>query len=119
MAYDERLAQRVRRMLSTKRSVVEKPMMGGLTFMVRKKMCVGIHKDDLMVRLDPTIHDQALERTGCRDMDFTGRPMRGFVFIDPTGTATGKDLRSWLDLALDFNAKAKATTTRRPKKRKR
>lgn len=113
MAYDENLAERVRKLFAHQRRVVEKKMMGGLTFMVNGKMCVGILKDDLMARIDPGVHDKALQRKGCREMDFTGRPMKGFVFVDQTGTAARNDLKYWVDLALDFNSRAK-----RAKKRK-
>jgi len=109
MAYNEKLANRVRELLVNKRSVEEKKMMGGLTFMVNNKMCVGILKDDLMARIDPEVYESALERKGCREMDFTGRPMKGFVFIDPEGTKSKKDLEYWLNLALDFNKQAKAS----------
>jgi TfoX/Sxy family transcriptional regulator of competence genes len=107
MAYDEILANRVREILSPLRKVEEKKMMGGLTFMVNDKMCVGILKDNLMVRIDPDIYEEVLERRGCREMDFTGRPMRGFVFVDPEGTNTKKDLNNWLGLALEYNKKAR------------
>lgn len=109
MAYDEKLAVRVRELLSSKRNVAEKKMMGGLTFMVNNKMCVGILKDELMARIDPEVYESALERKGCREMDFTGRPMKGFVFIGPEGTKSKKELEYWLNLALDFNKRAKAS----------
>lgn len=112
MAYSETLAERVREMLPG-RGVEEKKMMGGLTFMVKGKMCVGVLKNDLMARIDPAMHDDALERKGCREMDFTGRPMRGFVFVGPGGTAGKKDLHYWVDLALDFNTRAKASKKRK------
>jgi TfoX/Sxy family transcriptional regulator of competence genes len=89
-------------------------MMGGLTFMVNGKMCVGILKEDLMARIDPEVHEDALKRKGCREMDFTGRPMKGFVFVGPEGTSTGRDLGSLVRLALAFNKEA-----RRSKRRKR
>ena len=81
--------------------------------MVNGKMCVGILKDDLMARIDPDVYDSALKKKGCRPMDFTGRPMKGFVFIGPNGIASVKDLKYWLDLALDFNKRAKASKKRR------
>ena len=109
MPYDEKLAGRVRELLSSKRNVVEKKMMGGLTFMVNNKMCVGILKDDLMARIDPEVYESALEIKGCREMDFTGRPMKGFVFISPEGTKSKKELDYWINLALDFNKRAKAS----------
>ncbi len=109
MVYSEPLAERIRKALAKTPRVDEKKMMGGLTFMVNGKMCVGVLKDDLMVRLDPAIHDATLKRKGCRPMDFTGRPMKGFVFVSPKGTDNKKDLHYWIDLALDFNKKAKAS----------
>ena len=108
MAYDERLAARVRAMLDGQR-VEEKPMMGGLTFMVNGKMCVGVTKSDLMVRVGPHNYAAALDRKGCRPMDFTVRPMRGFVFVGPEGVGTAQELKHWVTLALAFNAEAKAS----------
>ncbi|HCZ34540.1 MAG TPA: RNA methyltransferase [Cytophagales bacterium] len=84
-------------------------MMGGLTFMVNGKMCVGIIKDELMCRIDPELHTEAVERTGCRTMDFTGRPMRGYVMINEIGMKCKSDFEYWLNLALDFNKRAKAS----------
>ena len=107
MAYNEKLADRIREGLSGVNKVEEKKMMGGLTFMVKGKMCVGILNDDLMARIDPTVYEEALERKGCREMDFTGKPMKGFVFVGPEGTKGKRDLTSWIELALEFNKKAK------------
>lgn len=107
MAYDEQLTHRVRDGLRSTRKVEEKKMMGGLTFMVNDKMCVGIVKHDLMARIDPLAYPDALKRKDCREMDFTGRPMKGFVLVGPDGTRTGKNLSYWLGLALAFNKKAK------------
>ena len=112
MAYDEPLANKVRKALA-RRVVEEKQMMGGLTFMVNGKMCVGVLKDDLMVRLDPVIYELALERKGAREMKFTGKPMRGFVFVGPQGTDRKKDLDYWVGLALEFNKKAKVSKKRK------
>ena len=109
MAYNEKLAGRVREMLSTRRNVLEKQMMGGLTFMVNDKMCVGILHDELMARIDPDIYESALQKKGCRPMDFTKKPMKGFVFVGPEGTNRKKNLEYWIGLALEFNKKAKAS----------
>jgi TfoX/Sxy family transcriptional regulator of competence genes len=115
MAYDEALAQRIRAALATQPRVEEKNMMGGLTFMVNGKMCIGIVRDDLMARLDPEIYETALTKKGCREMDFTGKPMKGFVFISPEGTKRKADLDYWIGLALDFNKRAKASKKRKRK----
>ena len=87
-------------------------MMGGLTFMVNGKMCVGVLKDDLMARIDPDVYEVALHKKGCREMNFTGKPMKGFVFVGSKGTSGTKDFKYWLDLALDFNKRAKASKKR-------
>ena len=114
MAYNKNLADRVRERMSELPNIEEKEMMGGLIFMYNGKMCVGIVKDELMCRIDPAIHDTEVEKTGCRTMDFTKRPMIGYILIDETGMKSKKDFDYWIDLAIDFNQKAKAS----PKKRK-
>jgi TfoX/Sxy family transcriptional regulator of competence genes len=113
MAYSEQLATRIRQSLSNQKKVEEKAMMGGLTFMVNGKMCVGIIKDELMCRIDPELHEQSIARLGCRTMDFTKRPMRGYVMVDSSGMKTKKELDYWITLALDFNGRAKAAKKKR------
>jgi TfoX/Sxy family transcriptional regulator of competence genes len=103
MAYDERLAERIREALVARRDVEEKKMMGGLAFMVSGKMCVGIIGDELMARIGPAEYDAALTRRGCREMDFTGRPMKGYVFVGSEGIRTKGALAAWIDLALRYN----------------
>ena len=88
--------------------------MGGLAFMVDGKMCVGIVKDELMVRVGPDAYDECLKKPGCRPMNFTGRAMRGFVFVGPEGYDADSDLQQWMEAALAFNPLAKAS----PRKKK-
>lgn len=121
MAYDEHLAERISNVLQEKRVRFEsKKMMGGLCYMVQDKMTVGIVNDSLMARIDPQVYERALKKKGCRPMDFTGKPMKGFVFVDPTGIDMDKDLEYWIQLCLDFNPIAKSskktsgTKTKRP-----
>jgi TfoX/Sxy family transcriptional regulator of competence genes len=110
MAYDEQLAERVRRGFGQRNvRFEEKRMMGGLCFLVDSKMCVGVEKNRLMARIAPEVYDYALRRKGCAPMDFTGRPMRGFVFVNPEGLVADGELEQWLKLALDFNPSAKAS----------
>lgn len=109
MAYDENIAKRIRESLSGTRKVVEKEMMGGLTFMVNGKMCMGVIKDEMMCRIDPSLHETLVEKTGCRTMDFTKRPMKGYVMVDDTGMKSEKDFDYWINLCLEFNKIAKAT----------
>ncbi|RYE23435.1 MAG: TfoX family protein [Sphingobacteriales bacterium] len=109
MPYNQKLADRVRERFEHLPNVEEKNMMGGLCIMYNDKMCVGVLKDDLMVRIDPEVYDASLERRGCRQMDFTGTVLKGFVLIDETGTGSKKDFDYWVDLALDFNPRAKSS----------
>ena len=110
MAYDEQLAERIRRGFKKARvRFEEKRMMGGFCFMVDGTMCVGVEKSRLMARIDPAAYESALRKKGCVPMDFTGRPMRGFVFVDPEGLTTNARLEAWLNLALEFNPKAKSS----------
>lgn len=104
MAYSEYLADRIRNVLDHKSVIYEeKKMMGGLTFMVNNKMCVGIVKEDLMSRVGPKVYQEALEMDGAREMDFTGRPMKGYVFISSDGVDTDDQLENWVSMALEFN----------------
>jgi len=114
MAFDEKLACRVRDVFAGRAvPVEERRMMGGLCFMVDGKMCVGVDKNRLMLRIDPEIYEVALSRKGCMPMDFTGKPMRGFVFVGSEGIASPHDLDSWIDLALEFNPRAVSSKRRR------
>ena len=96
MPYDEMLAARVRTMLADRRDVEEKHMFGGVGFMVRGHMTCGIVGSSLMVRLDPDEAEVLLQEPGARPMDFTGRPMRGFLFVDPKAIARAPSLRKWV-----------------------
>jgi TfoX/Sxy family transcriptional regulator of competence genes len=101
MAYDLKLAARVRRLLSDREDVAERSMFGGLTFMVGGRMCCGVNRNELIVRLHPDDEPAALARPHARPMDFTGRRMRGFVTVDPEGLK-GAALRRWVAQALDY-----------------
>lgn len=110
MAYNEKLADRVRELIAvTHKKIQEKRMFGGLCFMVNDKMCVGVEQERLMVRLDPLKYDEAMEREGARPMDFTGKVMKGFVFVDIDALNTKKKLEYWVKLALEYNKIAKAS----------
>jgi TfoX/Sxy family transcriptional regulator of competence genes len=110
MAYNEKLADRTREIIAlTHKITEEKKMFGGLCFMVNDKMCVGVEKERLMVRLNPDLTEEVMEKEGCRPMDFTGRIMKGYVFVDIEALNTKKKLEYWIKLALDYNKIAKAS----------
>jgi len=113
MAYNQKLALRIRECLAEIPNVEEKEMMGGLTFMVNDKMCVGVIKDEMMCRINPELHAMAITKKGSRTMDFTKRPMKGYVMIDDAGMKTQKQFDYWISLCLDFNPKAKSSKKRK------
>ena len=102
MAYNEDLALRVQVALSGQDGVVEKRMFGGIAFMLKGNMCVGVTKDDLMVRVGPDGLDAALAQPHARPMDFTGRPMKGFVYVGPAGTEKDDPLNQWVQRGVAF-----------------
>jgi len=117
MAHNADLMNQMRAALTHISRVEEKRMFGGTAFMVNGKMCITVNKDRIMCRIDPALHDAALERTGCRAVIMKGRPYRGYVYVDAAVLTTTSDLEYWVGLALDYNPKAKASTrtkSRRP-----
>ena len=102
MAYDEGLAERIRGIVADRHDVSEKRMFGGIAFMIRGHMSIGIVKDDLMVRVGPEALDNLVRRPHARPMDFTGRPLKGFVFVSHGGYRTEKALAKWIKEAVAF-----------------
>lgn len=106
MAYDETLAYRLREAFARREDiaadVVERKMFGGLAFMVRGNMAVGINGERLMARVGPEQYETLLALPHAREMDFTGRTMKGFLFVDPPGIESDEDLAAWVDRCLDF-----------------
>ena len=102
MAHDETLAQRVREVLATREGISERNMFGGVCFMHWGNMVCGVEKSRLMFRVGPEAYEDALTHEYTTPMDFTGRPMRGFVFVAPAGFATDVSLMQWIDRALNF-----------------
>lgn len=116
MVYDEYLADRIRRSLNEKHTPFEElKMMGSLCFKVDGKMLCGIVVDKkvgdslLMARIGEEVYEQELERGNCLPMNFTGRPMKGYIFVTPQGFDSEDDLSYWMDRCLEFNPKAKAS----------
>lgn len=102
MPYDERLAVRVRALLNGQPTLVEKKMFGGLAYLANGKMFAGILKNDLVVRVGPEANNAALKEPRVRPMDFTGRPMKGYIYVGPNGTKTVARLRKWLTRGQTF-----------------
>src|SRR5215471_15107418 len=104
MAYDERLAERIVSVLNGERGVTEKKMFGGIAFLHNGHMFVGTAKGDLMVRVGPERHLAALSQPHARPMDFTGKPMVGYVFVSPDGLSKDAVLERWVRMGLSFVA---------------
>ena len=118
MAYNEKLADRVREIIAvTHKNVEEKAMFGGLCFMVNDKMCVGVEKERMMVRLDPEKYEDVINKEGVKPMDFTGKVMKGYVFVDADALNTKKKLEYWMNLALEYNKIAKPSKKKTVKKK--
>lgn len=102
MAYDEGLAERIRMVLLDRPTVSEKKMFGGLAFMLNEYMFCGVTQDNFMARVGPDNYQEALAKPHAREMDFTGRPMKGYVYVDPAGIESDQALADWVDLCAEF-----------------
>jgi len=122
MAYDEALAARVRKRLAVQRGISERRMFGGLCFLLKGHMCAGITGSTLMLRVGPERYADALARPHAREMDFTGRPLKGMIYVDPPGVASAAALARWLQMAVAFAgsqpAKAQPSAKRKAAVRK-
>ncbi len=113
MAYDTYLEERITRILEeNKTNFLAKKMMGGLCYMVEGKMCVGIIKDQLMCRVGEEAYETCIQKEGCKPMDFTKRPMKGYVYVVPEAVDNDEVLAAWIQVCLDFNPLAKASKKR-------
>ena len=108
MAFDEGLAQRIREHLVTRNDVNEKKMFGGVGFLLKGNMCVGVWKQSLVVRVGPDAYESALREAGVRQFDITGRAMTGWVLVGPSAIDTDDPLRDWIGRAIKFVAKLPA-----------
>lgn len=102
MAYDEGLAQRVREYLLERSNVYERKMFGGLCFMISGHMCCGIVGNKLMARVGPLSYEQLLKEEHAEEMNFTGKPMKGMLYVNPAGLQSDKNLQTWIERCLDF-----------------
>ncbi len=102
MPYDEGLGERIRDVLSDRSDISEKRMFGGLAFLVRGHMCVGIVKGDLMVRVGPEAYEHVVREPHAREMNFTGRPLKGFVYVASQGFEADADLQRWVARGVSY-----------------
>lgn len=109
MAYNEKLANRIRKAFANAANVEEKKMFRGIAFMMNEKMCVTANDNEMMCRIDPELHEASIEKKGCRTVIMKGRKLKGWVYISEEGMKTEKEINYWIGLALDFNKKAKSS----------
>ncbi len=102
MAYNEAVARRVGRVLGKYGKIAEKKMFGGIAFMLRGHMCCGVLGNKLMVRVGPENYEEALSQPHARKMDFTGRPLKGFIYVEPAGFPSDKELKTWIAKAAKY-----------------
>ena len=102
MAYNEELAARIQTALEGRPGVIERKMFGGIAFMIHGNMCCGVVNDDLMVRVGADSHEASLALPHARPMDFTGRPMKGFVYVGPEGINDDGALSGWVERGVSF-----------------
>jgi TfoX/Sxy family transcriptional regulator of competence genes len=100
MAYDEKLEARIRDLLGPRTDLEAKKMFGGLCFLINGNMACGVLNDDLIAKVDPERNDTLLKKPGARPFDFTGRPMKGILYVGPAGVKAAKDLRFWVEISL-------------------
>lgn len=118
MAYDENLAERARAAIGKRKGVTEKKMFGGIAFLHDGRMFLGVLKDELMARVGPERHKEALQHPGAREMDFTGKPMVGYVFVAPKGHALPGQMATWVGWTLEFVQTLPAKKAKPAKRRK-
>jgi len=112
MAYSEKLAERIIKLLKSQKGIVEKKMFGGICYMLKDKMIAGIVENKLMIRCMREEYDKLLKKPHAGEMTFTGKPMKGFLYVAPDGIKTDKQLQKWLDVGIEFAHKSP------PKKKK-
>lgn len=102
MVYNEETANRMRKLIRRHKGITEKKMFGGLSFLLNGKMCCGLIKDDLVIRINPDEQDSILKKRDVRPMDFTGRLMKGFIYVNPSGYKTDKILYGWIKTGMNY-----------------
>jgi TfoX/Sxy family transcriptional regulator of competence genes len=102
MTFNELTASQIRSAMQSTPGLTERHMFGGVAFMLGGNMCCGVIEDNLVVRVGPRAYDEALQEPHARPMDFTGRPLRGFIYVDPAGFANDASLRQWIERGVSF-----------------
>ena len=102
MAFDERLADRIRTALGRRKGLTEKKMFGGIGFLANGNMCCGVHKDEMIVRIAPDETASALKQAHTRRFDLTGRPMNGWLLVEPAGLKSAAGLKKWVEVAAKY-----------------
>ena len=113
MAINEKLTNRVRELLADVANVEEKKMFSGIAFMVDKKLCIAVRSNNIMLRIDPALHDELVEKSGCSSMIMKGKDLDGYIVVAESALTTKNQLSYWIKFALDFNPKAKTAVKKK------
>ena len=113
MAYNEKLADKLRKALSKISNLEEKKMFGGLAFLVNEKMCINVSGDNLMCRFNPILEDKISKKKGYKKVIMKGRKIKGYCYVEPEGFNTKKDFDFWINLCLEFNHKARSIKSKK------
>ncbi|MCC6818365.1 MAG: TfoX/Sxy family protein [Bacteroidia bacterium] len=116
MAYNEELAERISKLLKhLEINYEEKKMFGGIAFMINEKMCIGLAKNQLMLRVMDNKYEELVQMDGAKEMDFTGRSLKGFIYVDPDAIIKDIDLKQWIDYGIEFGLKGELKTKKKKK----
>jgi len=118
MAINEKLTNKVRETLADVSNVEEKKMFSGIAFMVNDKLCIAVRNDNIMIRIDPALHDEMVEKQGCSSMVMRGKELNGYVVVGESVLKTKKQLQYWIQLALDYNPFAEKSKKKKSQKSK-
>ena len=113
MVINEKLAYNIREALADAKNVEEKKMFSGIAFMVNDKLCIAVRGNNIMLRIDPSMHDELVEKEGCSEMIMKGKSLNGYVVVDESVLQTKEQIDYWIKLALDYNPFAKATAKKK------
>lgn len=117
MAINEKLTNKIREALISIDNVEEKKMFSGIAFMVNNKLCIAVRKDNIMLRIDPSMHDDLVEKEGCSEMIMKGKSLNGYVVVHELALTTKKQIDYWVNLALDYNPKAEVSKKKQAAKK--
>ncbi len=118
MSVNEKLTNRVRECLSGADKVTEKKMFSGIAFLVDEKLCIAVRNDNIMLRIDPSLHDELVEKEGCSPMIMRGKDLKGYVVVNERVLNSKKQMQYWVRLSLTYNPVAQKSKKKKSASKK-